>query len=132
MVLMFDQCVELGIGEDIICISAFRIAASIGSEGVEADEEESGVSPAGTKVWCKICRGDNICSVSSGSVTADDVARGDGLAGWENACLSLPKTRLGVSGSAAAAIALGMLCSSMSSHRVDRANSLVLGFHLSL
>ena len=63
---------------------------------------------------------------------ADDVAKGDGLAGREEVCLSLPKTCLGVSGSAVAATAFGTLCNSMSSLLVDRANSPVLGFHLSL
>ena len=126
---MFDRCVELG--SNVTCTGAFQILPSIGSVGVELEDADSGGSPAGTKLWCNNCSGDNVCPSSSGSVIADDVARGDGLAGREEVCLSLPKTRLGVSGSVVAATALGTLCISMSSLLVDRASSPVLGFHLS-
>ena len=129
-VLILEQCVELRRGEDVVCIGAFRISESIGSVGVELEDVDSGGSPAGTKVWCSSCSGDNV-RASSGRVIADDVAKGDRLAGHEEVCLSLLKTRLGVSGSVVAATALGMLCNSMSSLLVDRANSPVLGFHLS-
>ena len=104
---------------------------SIGSVGVELEDVDSGGSPAGTKVWCNSCSGDNVCTSSSGRMIADDITNGDGLAGHKEACLSLPKTCLGVSGSVVAAIAFGTLCNSMSSLLVDKANSPVLGFHLS-
>ena len=128
---MLDRCVELGRGPDTVCIGAFRISVLIGSVGIELEDVDSGGSPAGMKVWCSSCNGDSVCSPSSGRVIAEDVANGDGLAGREEVCLSLPKTRLGVSGSVVAATALGTLCSSMSSLLVDRASSPVLGFHLS-
>ena len=64
-------------------------------------------------------------------MNADEVARGDGLAGREDACLILPKTRLVVSGSAVAPTASGMLCCSISSLLIDRASSPVFCFHLS-
>ena len=130
-VLMLERCVELGRSEDAVCIGMFRIFVSIGSVGVELEDVDSGVSPAGTKVWCNNCSGDNVCPSSSGRAIVDEVAKGDGLAGREEACLSLPKTFLGFSGSVVAATALGTLCSSMSSLLVDRASSPVLGFHLS-
>ena len=128
-VLMFDRCVELG--SDVASIGAFRISLSIGSVGVDEEDADSGGSPAGTKVCCNNCNGDNVWIPSSGRVIAEDVAKGEGLAGREDACLSLPKTRLGVSGSVVAATALGTLCSSMSSLLVDRANSPVFCLHLS-
>ena len=128
---MLDRCDELGRGIEVVCTGAFRMSVSIGSVGVELEDADSGGSPAGTKLWCNSCSGDNVCPSSSGRVIADDVARGDGLAGREEVCLSLPKTRLGVSGSVVAPTAFGTLCSSMSSLLVERASSPVLGFHLS-
>ena len=130
-VLMLEQCVALEREIDVVCTGAFQISVSIGSVGVELKDTDSGGSPAGTKLWCNSCNGDSVRSSSSGRVIADDVARGDGLAGREEVCLSLPKTRLGVSGSTVAAIALRMLCNSMSSLLVDRANSPVFCLHLS-
>ena len=103
----------------------------MGSVGVDEEDADSGGSPAGTKVCCNNCKGDNVWSPSSGRTIADEVANGEGLAGREDVCLSLPKTRLGVSGSEAAATALGTLCSSMSSLLVDKANSPVFCLHLS-
>ena len=126
---MLERCVVLG--RDTACIDAFRISVSIGSVGVELEDVDSGGSPAGTKVWCSNCNGDNVCTSSSGRVIVDDAAKGDGLAGREDACLSLPKTCLGVSGSMVAPTASGTLCCSMSSLLVDRASSPVLCFHLS-
>ena len=111
--------------------AAFRMLLSIGSVGVDEEDTDSGGSPAGTKVCCNNCNGDSVWILSSGRVIAEDVAKGEGLAGREDACLSLPKTRLGVSGSVVAATALGTLCNSMSSLLVDRANSPVFCFHLS-
>ena len=104
---MFDRCVELG--SDVICTGAFRILSSVGSVGVDDEDIESGGSPAGTKVCCSNCNGDNVWVSSSGRAIAEDVARGEGLAGREDVCLSLPKTRLGVSGSVVAPTALGTL-----------------------
>ena len=104
---------------------------SIGSVGVDEEDANPGGSPAGSKVCCNSCNGDNVWSPSSGRTIVEEVAKGEGLAGCEDICLSLPKTRLGVSGSVVAATALGTLCSSMSSLLVDRANSPVLCFHLS-
>ena len=129
--LRLEQCVELEMGRDVVCIGTFRMFVSVGSVGVELEDADSGGSPAGTKFWCNNCSGDSVCPSSSGRAIVDDVAKGDGLAGHEEVCLSLPKTRLGVSGSVVAATALGTLCISMSSLLVDRANSPVLGFHLS-
>ena len=129
-VLMLDRCVELGRGAEVVCTGAFRILVLIGSVGVELEDAESGGSPAGTKLWCNSCNGDNVCP-SSGRVIADNIAKGDGLAGREEVCLSLPKTRLGVSGSVVAPIAFGTLCCSMSSLRFDSASSPVLCFHFS-
>ena len=126
---MFDRCVELG--SDVVCTGAFRMSPSMGSVGVDEEDTDSGGSPAGTKVCCNNCSGDNVWSPSSGRTIAEEVAKGEGLAGREDVCLSLPKTRLGVSGSVAAATALGTLCSSMSSLLVDKANSPVFCFHLS-
>ena len=77
--------------------------------GVELEDVDSGGSPAGTKLWCSNCSGDNVCPSSSGRAIADEVAKGDGLAGREDVCLSLLKTRLGVSGSVVAAIALDVM-----------------------
>ena len=131
-VLMLERCVELGRGADAVCIGAFRMFVSIGSVGVEFEDADSSGSPAGTKLWCSNCNGDSVCPSSSRRVIADDVAKGDGLAGREEVCLSLPKTRLEVSGSVVAATALGTLCNSMSSLLVDRANSPVFCLHLSL
>ena len=129
-VLMFDRWIELG--RDAVCTGVFWIVELVGSVGVDDDDDDdSGGSPAGTKVWCNNCSGDKVCSESSGRTIADDVARGDGLAGREDACLSLPKTHLGVSGSVVAPTAFGTLCCSMSSLLVDRASSPVLCFHLS-
>jgi hypothetical protein len=104
---------------------------SMGSVGVDEEDSDSGGSPAGTKLCCSNCNGDSVWIPSSGRAVAEDIAKGDGLAGREDACLSLPKTRLGVSGSVVAATALGTLCSSMSSLLVDRANSPVFCLHLS-
>ena len=129
MVLMFDRCVELE--SDVVCTGAFRILLSMGSVGVEEEDADSGGSPAGTKVCCNNCNGDSVWSSSSGMTIAEEVANGEGLAGREDVCLSLPKIRLGVSGSVVAATALGTLCSSMSSLLVDRANSPVFCLHLS-
>ena len=126
---MFDRCVELG--SVVACIGAFRILLSIGSVGVEEEDTDSGGSPADTKVCCSSCKGDSVRTSSSGRAIAEEVAKGEGLAGREDACLSLPKTRLGVSGSVVAATALGTLCSSISSLFVDKANSPVFCFHLS-
>ena len=128
-VLIFDRCIELG--RDVACIGAFRMLLSMGSVGVDEEDADSGGSPVGTKVCCNSCSGDNVWNPSSGRVIAEEVAEGEGLAGREDACLSLPKTRLGVSGSVVAATALGTLCSSMSSLLVDRANSPVFCLHLS-
>ena len=127
-VLMFDRCVELG--SDVACTEVFRMALSMGSVGVDEEDADSGGSPAGTKVCCNNCNGDNVWSPSLGR-TIVEVASGEGLAGREDVCLSLPKTRLGVSGSVVAATALGTLCSSMSSLLVDRASSPVFCLHLS-
>ena len=104
---MLERCVELGRGTEVASTGAFRILVSIGSVGVELEDAESGGSPAGTKFCCSSCNGDNVCS-SSGRVIADDVANGDGLAGREEICLSLPKTRLGVSGSVVAPTDTGL------------------------
>ena len=128
-VLIFDRCVE--VGSDVACTGAFRMLLSVGSVGVDDDDTDSGGSPAGTKVWCSSCSGDSVCASSSGRAIADDVAKGDGLAGREEVCLSLPKTRLGVSGSAVVPTASGTLCCSISSLLVDMANSPVFCFHLS-
>ena len=97
---MFDQCVELG--RDVVCTGAFRMSLSVGSVGVDEEDADSGGSPAGTKVCCNNCNGDNVRISSSGRVVAEEVAKGKGLVGREDVCLSLPKTRLGVSGSAVA------------------------------
>ena len=128
-VLIFDRCVELG--SDTACTGAFWILLSIGSVGVDEEDTDSGGSPVGTKVCCSSCNGDSVWTSSSGRAIAEEVAKGEGLAGREDICLSLPKTRLGVSGSVVAATAFGTLCSSMSSLLVDRANSPVFCFHLS-
>ena len=106
-VLIFDRCVELG--SAVACTGAFRMLSLVGSVGVELEDADSGGSPAGTKLWCSNCSGDNVCPSPSGRAIADDVARGDGLAGREEGCLSLPKTRLGVSGSVVAPTAFGTL-----------------------
>ena len=106
-VLMFDQCVELG--SDVVCTGAFRMLLSIGSVGVDEEDTDSGGSPTGTKVCCSSCNGDSVWIPSSGRVIAEEVAKGEGLAGREDVCLSLPKTRLGVSGSVVAPTALGTL-----------------------
>ena len=128
-VLRFDRCVELG--RVAACIGAFRIVPSMGSVGVEEEDTDSGGSPTGTKVCCSSCKGDSVWVPSSGRAIAEDVANGEGLAGRDDACLSLPKTRLGVSGSVVAPTALGTLCCSMSSLLLDKASSPVLCFHLS-
>ena len=128
-VLIFDRCVELG--GNVACSGVFRILLSIGSVGVDDEDTDSGGSPAGTKVCCSNCSGDRVWTPSSGRVIAEDVANGEGLAGREDVCLSLPKTLLGVSGSVVAPTALGTLCCSMSSLLLDRASSPVLCFHLS-
>ena len=128
-VLIFNRCVELG--SVVACTGAFRMSWSMGSVGIDEEDADSGGSPAGTKVCCNNCNGDNVWSPSSGRTIAEEVANGEGLAGREDVCLSLPKTRLGVSGSVVAATALGTLCSSMSSLLVDRANSPVFCLHLS-
>ena len=104
---------------------------SMGSVGVDEEDVDSGGSPVGTKVCCNNCSGESVWISSSGRMVAVDVANGEGLAGREDACLSLPKTRLGVSGSVVAPTALGTLWSSMSSLLLDRASSPVLCFHLS-
>ena len=82
---------------------------SMGSVGVEEEDADSGGSPAGTKVCCSNCNGDSVRVSSSGRAIAEDIARGEGLAGREDVCLSLPKTRLGVSGSVVAPTAFGTL-----------------------
>ena len=82
---------------------------SIGSVGVDEEDTDSGGSPTGTKVCCSSCNGDNVWTPSSGRAIAEEVAKGEGLAGREDVCLSLPKTRLGVSGSVVAPTALGTL-----------------------
>ena len=128
---MLERCVELGRGAETVCIGAFRMFISVGSVGVDFEDTESGGSPAGTKFCCNNCSGDSVLSSPSGRVIADDVAKGDGLLGREEVCLSLPKTRLGVSGSVVAPTAFGTLCCSMSSLLFDRASSPVLCFHLS-
>ena len=129
--LILERWVELGSGTDVVCTGVFRISVLIGSVGVELEDADSGGSPAGTKFWCSNCSGDNVCPSPSGRAITDDVARGDGLAGREEVCLILPKTRLGVSGSVVAPTALGTLWRSMSSLLLDRASSPVLCFHLS-
>ena len=106
-VLIFDRCIELG--SDVACTGAFRIVLSTGSVGVDEEDTDSGGSPAGTKVCCSNCNGDSVWISSSGRTIAEEVAKGEGLAGLEDVCLSLPKTRLEVSGSVAAATALGTL-----------------------
>ena len=126
---MFDQCVELG--RDVVCTGAFQMSLSVGSVGVDEEDADSGGSPAGTKVCCNNCNGDNVRISSSGRVVAEEVAKGKGLVGREDVCLSLPKTRLGVSGSVVAPTALGTLWLSISFLLVDRASSPVLCFHLS-
>ena len=126
---MFDRCDELGIV--VACTGVFRMSVSMGSVGVDEEDTDSGGSPVGTKVCCNSCNGDSVWTSSFGRTVAEEVARGEGLAGREDICLSLPKARLGVSGSVVAATALGTLSSSMSSLLVDRANSPVFCFHLS-
>ena len=106
-VLIFDRCVELI--SVVACTGAFQILLSIGSVGVDDEDTDSGGSPAGTKVCCNNCNGDSVWTSSSGRVIAEDVARGEGLAGREDVCLSLPKTHLGVSGSVVASTAFGTL-----------------------
>ena len=106
-VLMFDRCVELG--RDVVCTGAFRILLSIGSVGVDEEDADSGGSPAGTKVCCSNCNGDSVWISSSGRTIAEDVAKGEGLAGLEDVCLNLPKIRLGVSGSVVAPTAFSTL-----------------------
>ena len=106
-VLIFNRCVELG--SDVACTGAFRILSSIGSVGVDEEDADSGGSPAGTKVCCSNCNGDNVWTSSFRRAIAEEVANGEGLAGREDVCLSLPKTRLGVSGSVVAPTALGTL-----------------------
>ena len=103
----------------------------MGSVGVDEEDTDSGGSPASTKACCNNCNGDSVWTSSSGRVVAEEVAKGEGLAGREDTCLSLPKIRLGVSGSVAATTAFGTLCSSMSSLLEDRASSPVFCFHLS-
>ena len=127
--LIFDRCIELG--GNVACIGAFRISLLVGSVGVDDEDADSGGSPAGTKVFCSNCSGDRVWVPSSGRVIAEEVANSEGLAGREDVCLSLPKTRLGVSGSVVAPTALGTLCRSMSSLLLDSASSPVLCFHLS-
>ena len=58
VVLIFDRCVELG--SDAVCTGAFRMLLSVGSVGVDEDDTDSGGSPAGTKVCCNNCSGDNV------------------------------------------------------------------------
>ena len=128
-VLIFDRCVELG--SVAVCTGAFRMFLSMGSVGVDEEDAESGGSPAGTKVCCSSCNGDNVWIPSSGRAIAADVAKGEGLAGREDVCLSLPKTRLGVSGSVVAPTALGTLWRSISSLLEDKASSPVFCLHLS-
>ena len=128
-VLIFDRWVELG--SNVACTGAFRMLLSVGSVGVDEEDIDSGGSPAGTKVCCSSCNGDSVWAPLSGRAIAEDVAKGEGLAGREDACLSLPKTRLGVSGSVVAPTAFGTLCRSISSLLLDRASSPVLCFHLS-
>ena len=127
-VLIFDRCVELG--SDAVCTGALRMLLSMGSVGVDEEDADSGGSPADTKVCCNNCNGDSVWTPSSGRGIVGG-AKGEGLAGREDTCLSLPKTRLGVSGSVVAATALGTLCSSISSLLTDRANSPVFCLHLS-
>ena len=107
------------------------MSLSMGSVGVDEEDIDSGGSPAGTKACCNSCNGDSVWNPLSGRTVVEEVARGEGLAGREDVCLSLPKTRLGVSGSVVAVTALGTLCNSMSSLLVDRANSPVFCLHLS-
>ena len=106
-VLIFDRCVELG--SDVVCTGAFQMSLSMGSVGVDEEDADSGGSPTGTKVCCNSCNGDSVWIPSSGRTIAEEVAKGEGLAGREDVCLSLPKTRLGVSGSVVAPTALGTL-----------------------
>ena len=103
----------------------------MGSVGVDEEDIDSGGSPVGTKACCSNCNGDNVGAPSPERVTAEEVAKGEGLVGREDICLSLPKTRLGDSGSTVAATAFGTLCSSTSSLLVDSASSPVFCFHLS-
>ena len=105
-VLMFDRCSELG--SVAACTGAFLMLLSMGSVGVDEEDIDSGGSPAGTKVCCSNCNGESVWIPSSGRAIAADVA-GEGLAGRKDACLSLPKTRLGVSGSVVAPTAFGTL-----------------------
>ena len=128
-VLIFDRCVELG--SAVACTGAFRMILSTGSVGVDDEDAESGGSPTGTKVCCRSCNGESVWTPSSGRVIAAALVKGEGLAGREDVCLSLPKTRLEVSGSVVAPTALGTLCCSMSSLLLDNASSPVLCFHLS-
>ena len=127
--LIFDRCVELA--SVATGTGAFRILLLSGSVGVDEEDTDSGGSPAGTKVCCNNCNGDSVWTPSSGRAIADDVANGEGLAGREEVCLSLPKTRLGVSGSVVAPTAFGTLWRSMSSLLEDRASSPVFCLHLS-
>ena len=106
-VLMFDRCVDLG--SDVVCTGAFRMLLSVGSVGVDEEDTDSGGSPAGTKVCCSNCNRDSVWISSFGRAIAEEVAKGEGLVGREDVCLSLPKTRLGVSGSVVAPTALGTL-----------------------
>ena len=59
-VLILERCVELGTGSEAAFIGVFRMVASIGSVGVDADEGVLGGSPVATKVCWSICNGDNV------------------------------------------------------------------------
>ena len=49
IVLIFERCVELGMGVDVARIGAFQIFVLVGSVGVELEDVDSGGSPAGMK-----------------------------------------------------------------------------------
>ena len=57
---MFDRCEELDIGSAAVLTGVFRMVASIGSVGVEADEGVLGGSPVATKFCWSICNGDKL------------------------------------------------------------------------
>ena len=97
IVLILDRWVVLGTESEVVLTGVFWIVASSRSVGVEADEGVLGGSPVAMKVCWSICSGDSVCS-SSGSVCDDGPAKGEGLAGRDEICLSLPKTFLGVVG----------------------------------
>ena len=118
--LMFERCVELGTGSVAALIGVFRISASTGSVGVEADEGVLGGSPVATKLCWSICRGDSDWLSSPGSACDVDSLDGEGLAGRDKICLNRPNAFFGISDSTDPLSRLGWLCRSRSSLRSNR------------